>query len=91
MGFPGDSMVKNPPANAGDTVSNPELGRSLGKGNCNRFLYSCLGSPMDRGAWQARIHGAAESRHDLVTKTATGNKNGKESDVTESISVYTRK
>ena len=91
MGFPGDSEVKNPTANAGDTVPIPELGRSLGKGNCNPFQYSCLGNPMDRGAWQARIHGAAKPRHDLVTETATGNKNGKESDATESTSVYTRK
>ena len=57
MGFPGGSVVKNPPANAGDTGSIPGLGRSPGGGNGNPLQYSCLGTPMDRGAWQARVHG----------------------------------
>ena len=35
----------------------PELGRSLGEGNSNSFQYSCLGNPMDRGAWQATVRG----------------------------------
>ena len=46
-GFPGDSMVKNPPANAGDTTSIPGSGRSPGEGNGNPFQYSCLESSMD--------------------------------------------
>ena len=49
-------MVKNLPANAGDTGnvdSTPGLGRSPGGGNGNSLQYSCLESPMDRGAWQA--------------------------------------
>ena len=50
MGFPGGSVVKNAPANAGDTGSIPGLGRSPGKGNGNSLQYSCLGNPMDRGA-----------------------------------------
>ena len=57
QGFPGGSVVKNPPANAGDTGSIPGLGRSPGGGNGNPLQYSCLGTPMDRGAWQARVHG----------------------------------
>ena len=50
-GFPGDSMIKNPPASVGDVGSIPGLGRFLGEGNGNPFKYSCLGNPMDRGAW----------------------------------------
>ena len=49
--------MKNPPANAGDAGSIPVLGRSPGEGNDNLFQYSCLGIPMDRGAWQATVHG----------------------------------
>ena len=56
-------MVKNLPANAGDTRdmgSIPELGRSPGGGNGNPLQYSCLENSMDRGAWWAKIHGVAE-------------------------------
>ena len=55
QGFAGGSVVKNPPAYAGDAGSIPELGRSLGGGNGNSFQYSCLGNPMDRGTWQATM------------------------------------
>ena len=54
MGFPGDSVVKDPPANAGDTGdlgSIPGSGKSSGKGNGNPLQDTCLGNPMDRGAW----------------------------------------
>ena len=57
MGFPGGLAVKNLPANAGDTGLIPELGRSPGGGRGNPLQYSCLGNPMDRGAWQATVHG----------------------------------
>ena len=51
MGFPDGSMVKNLPANAGDTGLIPGLGRSSGGRNGgNPLQYSCLGNPMDRGA-----------------------------------------
>ena len=40
--FPGGTLVKNPPANAGDVGSIPELGRSPGEGNGNPLQYSCL-------------------------------------------------
>ena len=56
----GSSMVKNPPANAGDAGSIPGLGRSPGKGNGNPLQYSCLGSPIDKGAWRAAVHGVAK-------------------------------
>ena len=46
-------MVKNLPANAGDMGSIPGSGRSTGEANGNPRQYSCLGNPMDRGAWRA--------------------------------------
>ena len=57
-------VVKNVPVNEGDvrdTGSIPGLGRSPGKGNGNSVQYSCLENSMDRGAWQATVHGAAKS------------------------------
>ena len=63
MGFPGGSVVQNPPANAGDTIdmgSIPGLGRSSGVGNVNPLQYSCLENPIDRGAWRATVHGVAK-------------------------------
>ena len=51
MGFPGGSVIKNPPANAGDAGLIPGLRRSLGEGNSNPLQYSCLGNPMDRETW----------------------------------------
>ena len=53
-------MVKNLPANARDVVSVPGLGRPPGEGNGYPLQYSCLGNPMDRGAWQATAHGVAK-------------------------------
>ena len=61
MGFPGGSVVKNPPANARDMSSIPESGGSPGGGNGNPLQYSCLENPMDRGARWATVHGIAES------------------------------
>jgi len=60
MDLPGDSVVKNPPANVGDMGSVPDLGRSPGKENGNPPYYSCLENPMDRGAWRATVHGVAK-------------------------------
>ena len=60
MGFPSGSVVKNLPATAGDAGSIPGSGRSLGRGNGNPLQYSCLGDPMDRGAWWATAHGVAK-------------------------------
>ena len=59
-GFPGDTVVMNPPASAGDAGLIPGLGRSPGEGNGNPLQYSCLGNPMDRGAWRATVHGVAK-------------------------------
>ena len=49
--FSGATVVKNPPANAGDEGSIPGLGRSLGEGNGSLLQYPCLENPKDRGAW----------------------------------------
>ena len=57
-GFPGGSVVKNPPANARDAGSIPGSGRAPVKGNPLR--YSCLGNPMVRGAWQTAVCGVSE-------------------------------
>ena len=61
MGFPGASVVKYPPDNAGDMGLIPVSGRSAGEQNGNPLEYSCLGNSMDRGAWQATVHGVTES------------------------------
>ena len=61
MGFPGGSMVKNPPANTGDADSIPGSGRFPGEGNGNPLQYSCLKNPMERGAWWTTVHGVAKS------------------------------
>ena len=50
-GFPGGSVVKNLPANAGDTGSIHGSGRSSVERNGNPLQYSCLGNPKNRGAW----------------------------------------
>ena len=61
MGFPGGSVVKNPPTNAGDMGLIPESGRSPGEGNGNSLQNSCLGNSMNRGVWRATVHGVAKS------------------------------
>ena len=61
-GFPGGSVVKNLPANAGDVGLISGLGRFPGIGNGNPLLYSCLENSMDRGAWRAEVHGVAKSQ-----------------------------
>ena len=58
-------MVKNPPANAVDIRDMdliPGSGRRPGRGNGNPLQYSCLGNPMDRGAWQATVQGVEKSQ-----------------------------
>ena len=60
-GFSGGPVVKNPPASAGDPGLIPGVGRSPGKGNSSPLQYSCLGNPMDRGAWQATVCGITNS------------------------------
>ena len=65
------SVVKNPPANAGDTRdagSIPGSGRYPGEGNGNPPQSSCLGNHVDRGAWWTTVCGVTRVGHDLVTK-----------------------
>ena len=59
-GFLGGSVVKNPPAKAGDVGLIPGLGRSPRGENDDTFQYSFLENPMDRGAWLATVHGIAK-------------------------------
>ena len=66
MGFPGGSVVKNPPTSAGgagEVGSSPGWARSPGEGNGNPLQYSCLENPMDRGAWWAAVHGVTKESH----------------------------
>ena len=72
-------MIKNLPANAEDTGLQmhqmqkiPESGISPGEGNGNPLQYSCLGNLMDKGDWQATVHGVSKRvRYDLGTKPTT--------------------
>ena len=63
-GFPGGSVAKESACNAGDLGLIPGSGRSPGEGNSNPLQYSCLESPMGRGAWRATVHGVASVRYD---------------------------
>ena len=67
-------VTKNPLANAGDVRNTgliPGSGRYPGEGNDNPLQCSCLEKSMDRGAWQAKVHGAARVGHNLATKHTT--------------------
>ena len=68
MGFSGGSVVKTPPANAGDVNLIPGSRRFPGEGNDNPLQYSCLENPMDRGIWWATVMGLQRVRHDLATE-----------------------
>ena len=65
VGLPSGSVGKESTCNAGDLGLIPESGRSTGKGNGNPLQYSCLENSMDRGAWQAAVHGVTKSRTQL--------------------------
>ena len=70
MGFPSGSVVKNPPA-IQKTGLIPGSGRSPGEGNGKPLQYSCLGNPIDKGDWQATVHGLAKSWVWLRNQTTT--------------------
>ena len=61
LDFPGGSAGKESTCNAGDLGSIPGLGRSPGERKGNPLQYSCLGSPMDGGAWWATVQGVSKS------------------------------
>ena len=65
LGFPGGSVVKNPPVNGGDACLIPESGRFPGEGNGNPLQYFCLENPMDRGACWAIVHRVTKSQTKL--------------------------
>ena len=68
MDFPGGSVGKESAFSAGDPDSVPGSGRSPGEGNGNPLQFTSLENPMDRGAWQATVHGVTRVGHDLATK-----------------------
>ena len=61
-GFSGGSVVKHPPANAGEVGPITGLGRFPVEGNGNPLQYSCLENPVDRGTCQATVHGVLKSQ-----------------------------
>ena len=68
LGFPHSLVGKSSACNAGDPGSIPGSERSPGEGNSNLHQYFCLENPMDRGAWQAEVHGITRVGDDLATK-----------------------
>ena len=70
LGFPGGANGKESVCNTGEPGLISGSKRSSEEGNDNPLQYSCLGNPMDRGAWRAivHVHGVARVRHDLATK-----------------------
>ena len=58
-------MGKNVPTNGGDSGSIPGSGRSPVEGTGNLLQYSCLGNPVDRGAWQDTVYGVSKSQKHL--------------------------
>ena len=65
LDFPGGSDGKEFTCNAEDSGLIPGSGRSSGEGNGYFLQYSCLENPIDRGVWQATIHGVARVGHEL--------------------------
>ena len=72
LGFPGGSDGKESACNAEDLGSISGLERSPGGGNGNLLQYSCQENPMDRGAWRATVHEAAETQLKRWSQQGTG-------------------
>ena len=68
MGFSRSSVGKESACNAGVLGLMTRSGRSPGEGNGDPLQYSCLENPMDRGAWQATVHGVVRVERDLATE-----------------------
>ena len=71
IGFPGGASGEESPCNMGDPGLVPGLGRSPGEGNGNPLRDPCLENSMDRGAWQAMVHGITKSWTQLSTLAHT--------------------
>ena len=69
LGFSGGSNGKESTCKVGELVSIPGLGRSPGEGNGNALQYFCLENSIDKGAWQATVHGVAKSQTRLEQLT----------------------
>ena len=69
--FPACTSGKQPPVKAGGVGLISGLGKSPGEGNGNPLQYSCLGNPVDAGAWWGTVHGVARLGHNLATETNT--------------------
>ena len=87
--FPGGSVVKTLPANAGDTDLIPRWGRSPGEGNDNPLQYSCLGNSMNRGTCWTTVHSVANSRMQWSMHTCICSHNSLASDVQHNDSLFT--
>ena len=72
-GFPGGLIVNSPLANAENTGLISGSGKSPGEGNGNPLQYSCLGNPINKGAWQATVHGVAKQL-DMTERLNNSNK-----------------
>ena len=68
LSFPPSSVDKESACNAGDLGPIPGSGRFPEEGNGKPLQYSCLENPMDRGAWQAAVHGVTRVGHDVEAK-----------------------
>ena len=86
LGFPGGSDGKKSTCSVGDLGSMLGLRRDPGEGNSNPLQYSGLENPMDRGAWQATVHGVAESWTRLSDSTTTHHRQ-KQSKLKNALSV----
>ena len=71
LGFPGGSVLKNLPANAGDADSIFRLGKSARKENGSPLQYSCLGSPTEGEVWWATVHGVTKKSRILLSDQTT--------------------
>ena len=72
MGFPGGASGKKASCDAGVLGSIPGLGRSPGEGNGYPLQYSCLKNSVDRGPWQATVHGVAKTAGQLTKRYTDG-------------------
>ena len=89
--FPGGSVVKNLPANAGDLCSIPGFGRSSGEGNGNPLQHSCLENSMNRRAWWATIHRVIKSRIQVKQLSIPAHFPGSRKTPGDPISTFPRK